>query len=273
MPAREPGSFFSIVDGTLNSVLVSDLDHQVLKQLVADYRGLILLDLKQRSEYSSITTTSGEYFDEQDTPAVRTAVPDADDHLSRTASSIPPVDPNVFTMKHSAFLEHLLMEEVDLGGSTPGRSHDHAMVSIRAADGPTGQVPCAESSPNKMPPETMGRIKKRGKRKRNFHAEEDFAEIRESMNLHPRLSKRIHKYQEVFEALPSPRSCKIMVQMDFKLKPEVEGSVLRWRHYPAPQDHIDKIGRQIEECIDAGLAWENKHADYPCHCSPCFLIC
>ena len=62
------------------------------------------------------------------------------DRLSDIASVIPLVDPEVVTLKHSAFLAQLLMEEVDLGESTPGGSHDHAVFSMRATDGPTGQV-------------------------------------------------------------------------------------------------------------------------------------
>ena len=258
---------------------------------------------------------------------------------------IPPVDPEVVTLKHSAFLPQLLMEEVDFGESAPGGSDDHAVFSMRATDGPSGQVPGAKPSPNKMPvswydvrelqqvlwaeaegierrtrldllkrtqkpsiwseeddeeitlpdpetplvyslpyaqerqdwedelpPETVGRIRKHDKGKGNLRAEEDFSEKVESMDLDPRLTKLIHKYQEVFGALPPPLSCKKLVQMDLKLKPEFEGSVVRRRPYPAPQDQIDKIERQIRECIDAGLVEEYKHGDYPRHCSPCFLV-
>ena len=46
MPAPEWGSFLSIVDGSLNPVPVSDLDHLVLEGLMAQNRGLTLLDLR-----------------------------------------------------------------------------------------------------------------------------------------------------------------------------------------------------------------------------------
>ena len=72
--------------------------------------------------------------------------------------------------------------------------------------------------------------------------------------------------------LPPPLSCKNLVQMDLKLKPEFEGSVVRRHPYPAPQDQIDEMEHQIQECIDAGLVEEKKHGDYPRHCSPCFLV-
>ena len=60
------------------------------------------------------------------------------------------MNPEPLTLKHSAFLEQLLMEEVDLGESTPGGSHDHAVFSMRDTDGPIGQVPGAKPSPNNM---------------------------------------------------------------------------------------------------------------------------
>ena len=46
-PAPEWGSFLSIVDGSLNTVPASDLNHVVLKALMAENRALTLLDLKK----------------------------------------------------------------------------------------------------------------------------------------------------------------------------------------------------------------------------------
>ena len=88
----------SIVDGSLNPVQVSDLDQVVLKELMAENRGLTLLDLKKGSEYSWVTTTSSECSDKQETPAVSTPLAHADDRLSDIASAIPPVDPEVLTV-------------------------------------------------------------------------------------------------------------------------------------------------------------------------------
>ena len=116
---------------------------------------------------------------------------------------------------------------------------------------------------DELPPVTVGRIKGQDKGKSNLRAEEDFSEKVESMNLDPRLTKLIHKYQEVFGALPPPLSCKKLVQMDLKLKPEFEGSVVRRRPYPAPQNKMDEMERQIQECIDAGLVEEYKHETTP----------
>ena len=60
--------------------------------------------------------------------------------------------------------------------------------------------------------------------------------------------------------------------MDLKLKPEFEKTRVRCRPYPAPQEQVEEIERQIQECIDAGLVEEYKQWDYPHHCSPCFLV-
>ena len=60
--------------------------------------------------------------------------------------------------------------------------------------------------------------------------------------------------------------------MDLKLKPEFEKTRVRRRPYPAPQEQVEEIERQIQECIDAGLVEEYKKGDYPHHCSPCFLV-
>ena len=67
------------------------------------------------------------------------------------ASAIPPVNPELLTLKHSTFLEQLLMVEVNLGEFTPSGSQDHTVFSMRATDGSTGQVRGAKSSPKNMP--------------------------------------------------------------------------------------------------------------------------
>ena len=129
---------------------MSALDQVALTELIARTRGLSLLDLKKRSEDSSVSNTSRECSDESETPAVSTPSADAAHHLSQTASSIPPVEPVVFTLKRSAFRRHLLRDEVDLGESTPCGSHEHAVFSMLAIDGSTRQVPGANPSTDNM---------------------------------------------------------------------------------------------------------------------------
>ena len=113
MQAPEWASFLSIVDGSLNPVPLCDLDHVLLKEVMAENRGLTLSDLKNRSpEHLSATLTAFESPDGYLEPAA--VKEDADDQLSEIASIIPPVDPSCLDLKYSAFLAQLLLEEVDL---------------------------------------------------------------------------------------------------------------------------------------------------------------
>ena len=135
-----------------------------------------------------------------------------------------------------------------------------------------GQQCSPEWDDGSEPAETADRQKKKEHGKSNLHAEEDFLQKLESLNLDPRLKKLLITYEEVFGALPPPLSCRKLVQMDLKLKPEFEKTRVRRAPYPAPQEQVEEIERQIQECIDAGLVEEYKRGDYPHHCSPCFLV-
>ena len=135
-----------------------------------------------------------------------------------------------------------------------------------------GQQSPPEWDDRSLPAETAGRRKKKEHGKSKLHAEEDFLQKIESLNLDPRLKKLLLTYEEVFGALPPPLSCKKLVQMDLKLKPEFEKTRVRRRPYPAPQEQVEEIERPIQECIDAGLVEEYKNGAYPPHCSPCFLV-
>ena len=120
--------------------------------------------------------------------------------------------------------------------------------------------------------ETADRQKEKEHGTSNLHAEDDFLQKNESLNPHPRLQKLLPSYEEVFGALPPALSCKNLVEMDLKLKPESEKTRVRRRPYPAPQEQVEEIERQIQECIDADLVEEYQKGDYPHHCSPCFLV-
>ena len=135
-----------------------------------------------------------------------------------------------------------------------------------------GQQCPPEWNDGSVPAETAHRQKKEEHGKSNLHAEEDFLQKIESLNLDFRLKKLLLTYEEVFGDLLPPLSCKKLVQMDLKLKPELEKTQVRCRPYPAPQEQVEEIERQIQECIDAGLVKEYKKGDYPHHCSPCFLV-
>ena len=113
MQAPEWASFLSIVDGSLNPVPLCDVDQVLLKEVMAENRGLTLSDLKNRSpEHLSATLTGCESPDGYLEPAA--VKEDADDQLFEIASTIPPVDPNCVDLKHCALLAQLLLEEVDL---------------------------------------------------------------------------------------------------------------------------------------------------------------
>ena len=104
----------------------------------------------------------------------------------------------------------------------------------------------------------------------NVHSDEDMED--QIKLLDSKVQKLIRTYLEVFGELPPPASCDKLVQMDLKLRPEFVGHKIRRRPYPAPKEQADEIGRQIQECIDAGLVLEYKDGDYPQHCSPSVLV-
>ena len=113
MQAPEWASLLSIVDGSLNPVPLCDLDQVLLKEVMAENRGLTLSDLKIRSpEHLSATLPGCDSPDGYLEPAA--VKEDADDQLSEIASTIPPIDPSCVDLKHSAFLAQLLLEEVDV---------------------------------------------------------------------------------------------------------------------------------------------------------------
>ena len=113
MQAPDWASVLSIVDGSLDTVPLCDLDQVLLKEVMAENRGLSLSDLKKRSpEHLSATLKGCESPDGYLEPAA--VKEDTDDQLPEIASTIPPIDPSCVALKHSAFLAQLLLEEVDL---------------------------------------------------------------------------------------------------------------------------------------------------------------
>ena len=301
MQAPEWASFLSIVDGSLNPVPLCDLDQVLLKEVMAENRGLTLSDLKNRSpQHLSATLTGCESADGYLEPAA--VKEDADNQLSEIASTIPSVDPSCIDLKHSAFLAQLLLEEVDLESFSERAPHvgkpvlhmqpmhtgepvaqspdalarpasnnmslsEHDTQELwrllyLKAEGierqerlqylrkiwksciwsgedddsytpPDPEIPLVYSlhygqqcppewNDGSVPAETADRQKKKEHGKSNPHAEEGFLQKHESLNLDPRLKKLLITYEEVFGALPPPLSCKKLVQMDLKLKPEFE---------------------------------------------------
>ena len=113
MQAPAWANFLSIVDGCLNPVPLCDLHQVLLKEVMAENRGLTLCDCKKRPpKHISATLTGCESPDGYLEPAA--VKEDADDQLSEIASTIPPVGPSCVELKQCAFLAQLLLEEEDL---------------------------------------------------------------------------------------------------------------------------------------------------------------
>ena len=132
-------------------------------------------------------------------------------------------------------------------------------------------VPLSRMTAQYLPKWLISR-KKKEHGKSNLHAGEDFLQKNKSLNLDPRPKKLLLTYAEVFGALPPPLSCTKLAQMDPKLKPEFEKMRVRRRPYLAPQEQVEELEHQMQECIDAGPMEEYKKGDYPHHCSPWFLV-
>ena len=71
-----------------------------------------------------------------------------------------------------------------------------------------GQQCPPEWDDGSVPAETADRQTKKEHGKSNLHAEEDFLQKIQSLNLDPRLKKLLLTYEEVFGALSPPLSCK-----------------------------------------------------------------
>ena len=60
--------------------------------------------------------------------------------------------------------------------------------------------------------------------------------------------------------------------MDFELMAEHKNTTVRSKPFPASNADTEEIMRQMTECIEADLAQNCEQAEYPKHCSPCFLV-
>ena len=103
-----------------------------------------------------------------------------------------------------------------------------------------GQQCFPEWDDGSVPAETADRQKKKEHGKSNLHAEEDFLQKFESVNLDPRLKKLLITSEEMFGALPPPLACKKLVRMDLKLKPEFGKTRVRRRPPPLHRNRLEK---------------------------------
>ena len=60
--------------------------------------------------------------------------------------------------------------------------------------------------------------------------------------------------------------------MDLELRDACLKDRVRSRPYPASKEDNAEIERPIHECVAAGWVMEYRKAEYPKHCSPCFLV-
>ena len=147
--APESASFLSIADGSRKPVPLCHLDQVLLKEVMAENRGLTLFDLKKRSpEHLSATLKGCQSPDGYLEPAA--VKEDADDQLSENTSCIPPVDPSCVDLKHGAFLAQLMLEEVDLEStSEPTVQVGKPVLSMQhtCSGEPVGRSPDALATP------------------------------------------------------------------------------------------------------------------------------
>ena len=267
MQAPEWANFLSIVDGSLNPVPLCDLDQVLLKEVMAENRGLTLYDLKNRSpEHLSATLTGCESPDDYLEPAA--VKEDADDQLSEIASTIPSVDPSCVDLKHSAFLAQLLLEEVDLEStSEPASPVGKPVLHMQPVH--TGE-PVARSADalarpaaNNMP-----------------LSEHDTQELRRLLYLKAEGIER----QERLQYLRQTWKSSIWSEEDDEsyTLPDPEIPLVYSLHYGQQCSPEWDDGTVPAETADRQKKKEhgksNLHAeedflqDYPHHCSPCFLV-
>ena len=106
--------------------------------------------------------------------------------------------------------------------------------------------------------------------KSNLAAANDFKE--KIKNLPSKIQEVLHPRKVAFGPLMAHGSCEKLVIMDLELMDEHKNTTLRSKPFPASKADSEKIRRQITESIAADLAQKYEQADYPKHCSPCFLV-
>ena len=106
--------------------------------------------------------------------------------------------------------------------------------------------------------------------KSNLAAADDFEENIE--NLPTQIQEVLHRRKVAFGPLMAHGSCEKLVTMDLELMDEHKNTTVRSKPFPASKADSEEIMRQITECIAADLAEKYEQAEYPKHCSPCFLV-
>ena len=106
--------------------------------------------------------------------------------------------------------------------------------------------------------------------KSNLAGADDFEEKIE--NLPSKIQEVLRQRKVAFGPLMAHGSCQKLVTMDLELMDEHKNTTVRSKPFPASKSDSEEIMRQTTECIAADLAEKNEQAEYPKHCSPCFLV-
>ena len=106
--------------------------------------------------------------------------------------------------------------------------------------------------------------------KSNLAAADDFeGKIK---NLPSKIQEVLRRRKVAFGPLMAHGSCEKLVTMDLESLDAHKNTTVRSKPFPASKADSEEIMRQITECIAADLAEKYERAQYPKHCSPCFLV-
>ena len=91
-------------------------------------------------------------------------------------------------------------------------------------------------------------------------------------NLPSKVQEILRRRMVAFGPFMAHGSCEKLVTMDLELMDEHKNTTVRSKPFPASKADSEERMRQITECIAADLAEKYEQAEYPKHCSPCFLV-
>ena len=106
--------------------------------------------------------------------------------------------------------------------------------------------------------------------KSNFAAADNFEE--KIKNLPTKTQEVLRRRKVAFGPLMAHGSYEKLVTMELELMDEHKNTTVASKPFPASKADSGEIMCQITECIAAHLAKKYEQAEYPKHCSPCFLV-
>ena len=90
--------------------------------------------------------------------------------------------------------------------------------------------------------------------------------------LPPKIQEVLRRRKVAFGPLMVHGSCEKLVTTDLELMDEHKNTTVRSKPFRASKAYSEDKMHQITECIAADLAEKCEQAEYPKHCSPCFLV-